>query len=157
MNWTSLALIIALLWIAFTWVRANKRKLKSKKEKNGSELDEKLLEQIFNRASSALVQEKLYLKKNIRIADLAIHLAQNEKLVSRAINRHTKVNFNTYVNNFRVEHSKELITSGKFDHYTIEAISDESGFSNKVSFYQAFKTNVGISPSEFRAQKQPKK
>jgi len=155
-NWTAPALGIALLWIVFTWIKAS-RKRSIKKEKSDAGIDEELLQQIFDRASDALIFDKLYLKKNIRIADLADHIAQNEKLVSRAINRHTKVNFNTYINNFRVEYSKELISSGKFDHYTIEAIAEESGFSNKVSFYQAFKGNIGISPSEFKAQKQLKK
>ena len=123
---------------------------------NGTDVGEKELHDIFQTATEALTTEQLFLKKNIKINDLAIHIGHSEKIVSKAINKHTQLNFNAFINNFRIEYSKELLTSGKFDHYTLEAIADESGFSNKVSFNQAFKTQMRMSPSEFRAQKQPK-
>ena len=85
---------------------------------------------------------------------LARELSVNERLVSRAINRFSNGNFNKFINSFRIAHSKELLTGGKFDHYTIEAIADECGFSNKVSFYNSFKSETGMSPKKFRASKQ---
>ncbi len=159
MDWTALTFLLALLiGAAIVWVKTAKRKEpKNQSIYNGSEQDERHLKQIYVRASTAIVDEKLYLRKNIRLGDLAVHLNQNEKLVSRAINKFTNLNFNTYINTFRVEYSMEMISGGSFDHYTIEAIAHESGFSNKVSFYQAFKSNQGVSPTEFKAQKQLKK
>lgn len=122
---------------------------------NGQEIDLAEMKRIYEKAKNLMKSEKVYLRKSIRLTDFARELGEKEKLVSRSINRYAEGNFNLFVNNFRIDHAKMLILSGKFDHYTIEAIAEESGFSNKVSFYQAFKHNTGMSPKEFRAVKQP--
>jgi len=122
---------------------------------NGHEMDKAEMKRIYENARDLMVRQKIYLRKSIRLTDFARELGEREKLVSRSINHHAKVNFNLFVNNFRIDHAKELILSGRFDHYTIEAIAEESGFSNKVSFYQTFKKNTGMSPKKFRAARQP--
>ena len=117
-------------------------------------MEEKELKVIYGKTIDRLNEEKLFLSKSLRLSDLASELGSNERLVSKAINQYGAGNFNKFINAFRVEHSKELLIGGKFDHYTIEAIAEESGFSNKVSFYNAFKSHVGMSPSEFKKSKQ---
>ncbi|MEO9482152.1 MAG: AraC family transcriptional regulator [Ekhidna sp.] len=118
--------------------------------------DEDELTLIFNKTIELVNAEKYYLNKNLKLSDLAQELASNERMVSRAINRFGSGNFNKFINAFRIEHSKELLIGGKFDHYTIEAIAEECGFSNKVSFYNAFKSETGMSPTQYRAVEQSK-
>lgn len=118
------------------------------------ELEEEELREIYNKTIELLNEEKYFLNKSLKLSDLAKELSCNVRMVSRAINRHSSGNFNKFINSFRIEYSKDLLTGGKFDHYTIEAIADECGFSNKVSFYNAFKSDTGMSPTEFRAVKQ---
>ena len=96
------------------------------------------------------------LNKNLKLSDLAAEIGHNERMVSKAINKFGSGNFNKFINTFRVDHSKNLLIGGEYDHYTIEAIAEESGFSNKVSFYNSFKSHVGMSPSEFKKTKQVK-
>ncbi len=112
------------------------------------------LRMIYDQVVEQLDEEKVYLNKNLKVADIATRLNQNEKTISRAINTFSEGNFNVFVNSFRVKHSKYLLLSGELDHYTIEAIAEESGFANKVSFYNSFKVDTGMSPKQFRAVKQ---
>ncbi|MFY0608040.1 MAG: AraC family transcriptional regulator [Cyclobacteriaceae bacterium] len=113
------------------------------------------LEMIYQKVLGRLQDEKYYLNKNVKLSDLADEIGIKERQVSRSINTFEKRNFNSLVNLYRIRHAQEMIDSGEFSHYTIEAIADESGFSNKVSFYNSFKSEVGMSPSQYRALKQP--
>lgn len=119
-------------------------------------IDEEELKQIYSKTIALLNDKKYFLNKNVKLSDLAAEIGHNERMVSKAINKFGAGNFNKFINTFRVDHSKNLLIGGQFDHYTIEAIAEESGFSNKVSFYNAFKSHVGMSPSEFKKTKQVK-
>ncbi|WP_421764447.1 helix-turn-helix domain-containing protein [Ekhidna sp.] len=152
MNWIMIAIGFTILGIALIWY--TKYRPKATNGNGKEDLDEEELKEIFNKTIELITNEKYYLNKNLKLSDLSNELSFNERLVSRAINKFGSGNFNKFINSFRIEHSKELLTGGNFDHYTIEAIADESGFSNKVSFYNAFKSDTGMSPTQFRAVKQ---
>ncbi|MEP0985519.1 AraC family transcriptional regulator [Ekhidna sp.] len=152
MNWIMIAIGFTILGIALIWY--TKYRPKPTNGNGKEDLDEEELKEIFNKTIELITNEKYYLNKNLKLSDLSNELSFNERLVSRAINKFGSGNFNKFINSFRIEHSKELLIGGNFDHYTIEAIADESGFSNKVSFYNAFKSDTGMSPTQFRAVKQ---
>ncbi len=147
-----IAIGLTILGIALIWY--TKHRPKSEKGKK-DEIDEEELRIIFNKTIELITKEKYYLNKSLKLTNLAQELSCNERLVSRSINKFGSGNFNKFINSFRIEYSKELLIGGNYDHYTIEAIADESGFSNKVSFYNAFKSETGMSPTQFRAVKQP--
>ena len=140
------ALGMVLIWYS-------KNHVKSETESKEVEEEEEL-RLIFNKTIELITNEKYFLNKNLKLSNLANELSYNERQVSRAINKFGSGNFNKFINSFRIEYSKELLTGGNFDHYTIEAIADECGFSNKVSFYNAFKSETGMSPTQFRAVEQ---
>ncbi|NQZ77660.1 MAG: AraC family transcriptional regulator [Ekhidna sp.] len=116
--------------------------------------DDSELASLFDKANALLEREKYFLNKNLKLTDLATELSCGERDLSRAINKFSKSNFNKFINSFRIRYSKEILSNSKFDHYTIEAIAEDSGFSNKVSFYNAFKSEIGMSPTQFRALEQ---
>jgi len=118
--------------------------------------EEEELKKIYHETIELLNEKKYFLNKSVKLSDLASEIGYNERLVSKAINTFGSGNFNKFLNAFRVDYSKDLLTGGEFDHYTIEAIAEESGFSNKVSFYNAFKSHVGMSPVEYKKAKQLK-
>jgi YesN/AraC family two-component response regulator len=57
--------------------------------------------------------------------------------------------FNDYVNEYRVEHAKSMITEGKTANLTLEAIGVLSGFSSRTTFFRAFKKVEDVSPGAF--------
>lgn len=110
------------------------------------------LRPIYESLVQKIKEEELFLSQNIKLSDLARQLSVPEKTVSRAVNEHAGENFNAFINRYRVDHAADLILSDTHSHYTIDAIAEEAGFANKVSFYKAFKRIKGISPSEYRKE-----
>lgn len=154
-DWTIPAVALTLTGVILIWLR-NKLGwvVPNKKKQNPAKTDDAILKSTYQKVVKLLEEDHIYLNKQIKVSDLAKEIRQSEKCISRSINKYSRVNFNAFINSFRVEHSKGLLSGGKFDHYTIEAIAEESGFANKVSFYNAFKNSTGMSPREFRELKQ---
>lgn len=156
-NITSSVLTLTIFLIGFLSIQfiLNNQKefptiVKTVEEKKEDQLEQKQLEEIYSRILEAIINKQLYLNQNLKISDLNEEIRVSEKLISKAINTHAKENFNAFINRFRVKHATDLINSEKYSYYTIDAISEESGFSNKVSFYKAFKRIEAVSPSEYR-------
>lgn len=70
-------------------------------------------------------------------------------LLSAFINKFYKVNFNDFINEYRVNYCKVKILNDEWKYKKLEAIAEESGFSNRNTFTAAFKRVTGLNPSEF--------
>ena len=57
--------------------------------------------------------------------------------------------FNDYCNECRVEYAKSLMLEGKTGELTLEAVGILSGFTNRSTFFRAFKKAEDISPGSF--------
>ncbi len=95
-------------------------------------------------------KEKYYIKKDATLNGLAESLKVNPHYISKTINLKTGMNFNEFINSYRVNLSKARLTSIAFDHLTIEAIGNSVGFNSKSAFYNAFKQNTRTSPSVYK-------
>ena len=60
--------------------------------------------------------------------------------------------FNDYCNECRVEYAKSLMREGKTGELTLEAVGILSGFTNRSTFFRAFKKVEDISPGSFLAR-----
>ena len=56
------------------------------------------------------------------------------------------------VNAYRVAEARRLLEDPDSAPLTLLAVAHQSGFSSKSSFNKAFKTEVGLTPSQYRAQ-----
>jgi len=65
---------------------------------------------------------------------------------------YSEVSFVDMRNGYRVEHAKKMMQLPAFQHYTIEAIGEASGFGSRTTFFNAFKKHQNISPSEYWEQ-----
>ena len=106
-----------------------------------------------NQETFELIQDKvekseLYLNPNLKLSDLSRELGLSEKLISQAINESTGENMNLFINRYRIRTAERLLIE-QSRHITIDAIAELSGFSNKVSFYKAFRRINIISPKEY--------
>ncbi len=95
-------------------------------------------------------KQKLYLNTKLTLKECAKSIGTNEKYLSNYLNKNHKVNFNTFINNYRIEAAKDMLLSDDSDKYTIEAIAQMSGFNSKSSFNSVFKKHTGYTPSEYR-------
>ncbi len=116
------------------------------KEQEEKEDDEKL----FAEVSNTIKTNELFLNIDLTIIEVAFAVNQHPKLVSKTINRNTNVNFNTFINDFRVEYAKIVLKDPKYKHITIDEIGKMSGFRSKSVFYSNFKRVLKITPLQFQ-------
>ena len=69
--------------------------------------------------------------------------------LSGFINKYYKMNFNDFINEYRIIFSIDKLLKKEWMYKKLETIADESGFNNRNTFISAFKKVTGIKPSEF--------
>lgn len=96
-------------------------------------------------------ENKPFLNEKIAMVEIAKILKVSTQQISQVINEKTNLNFNDFVNSFRIEEAKIMLLSNAYSKLTIDAIAQKSGFRSKSAFYVAFKKHTGNTPKEFIA------
>ncbi len=112
--------------------------------------EEEQYETLFTEISNTIKTNELFLNTDLTIMEVALAVHQHPKLVSKTINRNTDVNFNTFINDFRVKYAKIILKDPKYKHITIDEIGKMSGFRSKSVFYFNFKRVLEITPLQFQ-------
>ena len=82
---------------------------------------------------------------------LAALVGSNYKNVSQVINELIGKNFNTLLNEYRIQEAcRRFNDIGKFGNYTIEAVGNSVGYGSRSTFVTQFKLITGLTPSEFQ-------
>jgi AraC-like DNA-binding protein len=118
-----------------------------------SGLNEKDVDEIFEKLEAHVQQNKPYLDENLNLFTLAQQLQITSNQLSQVINQKTSSNFFNYINRYRVEAVKEKLQDPKFAHYSILAVGFDCGFRSKSSFNKIFKDFEGITPSDFQKKR----
>lgn len=99
-----------------------------------------------------LMEEELFFKqRDLQISDVALRVGSNRTYVSNYLNRELNLSFSDYINKYRIDYAKSLM-SIKNNPLTILEVSEQSGFANEVSFYRNFKKFTGTSPKKWHKQ-----
>lgn len=108
--------------------------------------------QIQKKLNQLMKEEKLFAEPNLSLKSLAEQVGIQGYQLSQFLNRELNQSFFDYVNQYRIEEVKRLLTSPAQKQYTIFAIAMEAGFNSKSSFNDAFKRYTGKTPSAFRKE-----
>ncbi len=111
-------------------------------------LDEKSVDEFFAELDRRMLKECHYRKDDLRLEWLAEKMEIPRNYLSYVINTKSGKNFNGFINEYRVNEAAELLIS-RTD-LTVKDIYFQVGFSNKATFYQAFKKKYHCTPSEYR-------
>lgn len=112
-----------------------------------SQLQEKKLK---SRLIALFEKEKIYKNSDLRITTVSESLQTNRTYISRLINEEFGMNFNEFVNLYRIKEAEYFLSHEEHNPYTLEYIAEKSGFGNANSFTRAFKEFKGITPGQFR-------
>ena len=92
---------------------------------------------------------KAYEDPELSLTQVAKQLQSNPSFISKMVNKGFGVNFNDFVNQFRIEAVKEMLIKGEHKKQTLLGIAFECGFNSKATFNRAFKKATGESPREW--------
>ncbi len=96
-----------------------------------------------------MIAEKWYRNPEFTLNEVTRRVSSNTKYVSNAIKLFSGLNFNYFVNTFRVKEATERLLRDNFS-MTMEELMHQCGFQNRGTFYRAFNAKVGMTPKEFR-------
>ena len=89
-------------------------------------------------------------QQDFTVARLAKLVDSNTTYVSQAINEEFGATFSNVLGSFRIKEAcRRMNDRMNFAHVTIEAISEGVGFKSRTTFVNAFKREVGLTPSEY--------
>lgn len=104
----------------------------------------------FQKLELLCKEQHIYTDSTLNREKVAEKLGISAGYVSQIINTITGDNFANYINNYRVEAVKEMITNSEYENYNLLAMGLESGFTSKTTFYKAFKKVTGQTPNEYK-------
>ena len=90
-----------------------------------------------------------YLKLDANIDDFALKLNHSKAEVLDFIKIQTTDSFTDLLNRNRIKYFTDLLRSKKQDSFTIEALSEMSGFKSRKTMYNTFNKYHNMTPSEF--------
>ncbi|MBI5845313.1 MAG: AraC family transcriptional regulator [Deltaproteobacteria bacterium] len=105
-------------------------------------------DEVKDRLIDLLRNEKIFTESDLNLKRLADLLALTPHQLSEYLNEHLKSDFRSFINSFRVDEAKELLTAHQ--EKSILTICYEVGFGSKSTFNAVFKKETGLTPSEFR-------
>lgn len=125
-------------------------------EKNGrhkyvqSTLTESDSQRYLATLTAYMTLTKPFLNPSLTINELAEKLAIPSRHLSQVINESLHQNFYDFVNHYRIEEAKEMLSADSKDKVTILEVLYEVGFNSKSAFNIAFKKHTGMTPSDFK-------
>jgi AraC-like DNA-binding protein len=126
--------------------------LTTKPEVTKDKADEKLTDTAIQKVQQGMETQKLFLKQNLNIDEFSKRINLPVKEVSAVINKHYGTNFFEFMNSYRVEEAKRLLSDSQHADMTVMDVLLHAGFNSKSAFHRFFNRLVGMSPTEFRKQ-----
>ena len=108
-----------------------------------------LLDEWKSKISVLMESEKIYEDPELSLTQVAKQLKTNPSLLSKIINQGFQLNFNDFINNYRITAVKEKLQAGEQKKQTLLGIAFDCGFNSKATFNRAFKKATGASPKEW--------
>lgn len=91
-----------------------------------------------------------FTNSNMNLGLLAKQMKTNSKYISEIIHTHKQKNFNTYINELRVNYIIQLMKTDKaYLSYKVSYLAETCGFSSHSAFTVVFKSITGFTPKQF--------
>lgn len=151
-------LSLLIYWIAIEGYLMHRDPLvkpKPQKAKLTEQEQNQLLNQV-QRIRESVEGQQVYLQPDLTLDSLSQYVGIHPKTLSLLINQHFCLNFNDFINQYRVQEAQRRLVSQQYAHLTIEGIGQEVGFNSKTTFNRAFKAFAKMTAKEYiRTQQAP--
>jgi AraC-like DNA-binding protein len=117
-----------------------------------SSLTDAQTREIWSELQQVMSIERPYLAHGLKISDLATQIDIPTNHLSETINGYAGQSFYEYINLYRVDDAKQLLSDATKDQLSIIDIGLEAGFKSNSTFYTQFKKYQGQTPLQYRKQ-----
>ncbi|HLP46428.1 MAG TPA: helix-turn-helix domain-containing protein, partial [Candidatus Kapabacteria bacterium] len=146
-----IAVILILIASSSAGFYSYRKRLDRKKVKyKTSTLNPQYADECVKKLKRLMEVEKLYRQSDLSLHVLAEKMAVAHHVLSQVLNEKLNRNFSDYINTYRIEEAKKILTSSQREELKITAVAFDVGFNTMVAFYNAFKKYTGMTPSEYK-------
>ncbi|MDP9960299.1 helix-turn-helix domain-containing protein [Chryseobacterium lathyri] len=118
-------------------------------EKDLNKISKEKEDEILQKLEEWEKQER-YLDRSMTLSVLSSQMGVNTKYLSEVINSSKGKNFNSYINELRINHIARLLrTDPVYLNYKVSYLAEYSGFSSHSAFATVFKSITGMSPNVY--------
>lgn len=158
--------VVILVYFFWDIIKTNSSPLKLNTSETGSENSGELIEimegskvsnileefdklELTRKIYQVWVQERIYMQPGLTVREFGKKLGVEARIVRQILDSLYGHTFKELTGMYRVEYAKQRIEEGFLDEYTLEALGQESGFKSRTAFFNVFKKEIGVCPSEY--------
>lgn len=112
-------------------------------------ITEQLAKEYLKKMDEFIESERPFLNPTLTLKSLAQQINIHPNQLSWLLNEKEGKNFNTFINQLRVNYFKKLATNPANNHISLLGLAYESGFNSKTVFNTVFKKETGLTPKQF--------
>jgi AraC-like DNA-binding protein len=113
-------------------------------------ISEEQADQLFDKTVTLVDDQKLFLNPDLTLKELSGLLKVSPQIMSMVINQKSGMNFNGFINGYRITEALRLLELEQYRNHTISSIAFEVGFNSLSSFNTSFKKQTGSTPVAYR-------
>jgi len=119
------------------------------RKKNAHYSDHVKSEEIEKKLIDFINSEKPYLNPELSLQELADNLDVKKYSLSIVINQKYNKNFYEFINQYRIEEVKSMMSDPDNRHLKLMSLAYDAGFNSKATFNRIFKQMTNMTPSQF--------
>ncbi|MEM1322410.1 MAG: helix-turn-helix transcriptional regulator [Bacteroidota bacterium] len=104
----------------------------------------------FERIQQLMKEEEIFRDPHLNRERLAATLGLSPGTITRVLKEDGGVNFNEFVDSYRIQLAKRMLEDERFHVFSLEAIGREVGFRSRSTFYATFKKQTGLTPGAYK-------
>ena len=114
--------------------------------------EEEEREDMKHKLRELMETKRPYLNPKLTLATLSEMAGTNVHTLSKVINDGFGVNFNDFVNGYRVDEFKARVVEEEYKNHTLLSVALMAGFNSKTAFNRSFKKITQLTPREYLKQ-----